>query len=84
MKPSKQKFDVKSDPKLTSWCQKMTSWQQRKTSTSDGRIKLFPSMKTINLPKVRLTLLNYNLSKNEKIQKMIGAFDRCPLDKERQ
>ena len=26
MKPSKQKFDVKIDAKLTSWRQKMTSW----------------------------------------------------------
>ena len=41
-------------------------------------------MKTINLPKIRFTLLNYNLSKNDKIKKMIGAFDRCRLDKESQ
>ena len=42
MKPSKQKFDFKSDAKLT-------SLRQRKMSASDGRIKLFQSMKTINL-----------------------------------
>ena len=48
MKPSKKKFDVKSDAKLT-------SSRQGKTSTSDGRIKLFPSVKIINLPKLRLT-----------------------------
>ena len=63
MKSSKQKLDVQSDAKFTSWRQRMTSLRQRKTSTSDDRIKLFPSMKTINLSKIRLTLLNYNLSK---------------------
>ena len=54
MKRSKQKFDVKNDTKM---------------KRHDGRIKLFLPMKTINLPKIRLMLLNYNLSKNDKFKK---------------
>ena len=61
MKPLIQRFDVKNDAKLTSWL-------QGKTSTSDDRIKLFSAKKTINLSKIRLTLLNYDLSKNDKFK----------------
>ena len=44
----------------------MTSFFERMTSTAERRQRqkeLFPSMKTTNLSKIRLTLLNDNLSK---------------------